>query len=517
MSLLHPAHEKVLRSAIPSSERRRILSEEAALVEARGAKRFTDKIRIASWQHAATGSADPDTLLRAATLARRTQNFRQVRELSTAACRDSEELLPRLLLAESLYELGDLDSAWEVFDEAAQRTAGELDRLLVAIGKCRLLAWGFIDADRALEVSAEAVAGITDPKYRDVLTAVRGAVLMAFGRPQETLHALRSIQFDEGCRAGLFGRGPRASALVATGRAKSGLTLAQEAYEERVGLENSLGLPHPVQYLNTVMFGLEEEGRLEEAYRTGEKGWEEALADDAPGAEAWIAAALARCSLLRGRPADARRWASQAVSVAARKSLAGTLHMALARKAEAAALLKDVPAATKALAECADLPDWGAFRSELPLGRAWLHAAQGDVQEARCPVGGGGQRAGGGAPGLEARLLTDIARLGDAESADPRLLQISKSADGELIAARARYVSALADANPDRLMDSAHALEAGGSSLVAAEAAAAACLLWSQRGEERAATAAENLSFSLQRLCQQAVTPGLSVLGVAKH
>ena len=518
VSLLHPAHEKVLRSAIPSSERRRILSEEAALVEARGAKRFTDKIRIASWQLAATGSADPDTLLRAATLARRTQNFRQVRELSTAACRDSEELLPRLLLAESLYELGDLDSAWEVFDEAAQRTAGELDRLLVAIGKCRLLAWGFIDADRALEVSAEAVAGITDPKYRDVLTAVRGAVLMAFGRPQETLHALRSIQFDEGCRAGLFGRGPRASALVATGRAKSGLTLAQEAYEERVGLENSLGLPHPVQYLNTVMFGLEEEGRLEEAYRTGEKGWEEALADDAPGAEAWIAAALARCSLLRGRPADARRWASQAVSVAARNSLAGTLHMALARKAEAAALLKDVPAATKALAECADLPDWGAFRSELPLGRAWLHAAQGNVQEARGVLWEAVDSAqAAGHLASEARLLTDIARLGDAKSADPRLLQISKSADGELIAARARYVSALADADPDRLMDSAHALEAGGSSLVAAEAAAAACLLWSQRGEERAATAAENLSFSLQRLCQQAVTPGLSVLGVAKH
>ncbi len=518
VSLRHPAHEKVLRSAIPSSERRRILSEEAALVEARGAKRFTDKIRIATWQLAATGSADPDTLLRAATLARRTQNFRQVRELSTAACRDSEELLPRLLLAESLYELGDLDGAWEVFDEAAQRTAGELDRLLVAIGKSRLLAWGFIDADRALEVSAEAMAGITDPKYRDVLTAVRGAVLMAFGRPQETLHAIRSLQFEESCHAGLLGKGPRASALVATGRAKSGLKLAQEAYEERLGLENSLGIPHPVQYLNTVMFALEEEGRLDEAYRTGEKGWEEALADDAPGAEAWIAAALARCSLLRGKPAQARRWASQSVSVAARNSLVGTLHTALARKAEAAALLKDVPAATKALSDCAGLPDWGAFRSELPLGQAWLHAVQGNAQEARNLLWEAVESAReAGHLASEARLLTDIARLGDAKAADARLLQISRSADGELLAARTRYVSALAEGDPERLMDSAHALEATGSSLVAAEAAASACLLWSQRGEERSATAAENFSFSLQRLCEQAGTPGLSMLGVAKH
>ncbi|MFC4493730.1 LuxR C-terminal-related transcriptional regulator [Streptomyces ovatisporus] len=518
VSLNHPAHEKVLRSLISSSARRRILNEEVELVRSRGARRLTDKIRIASWQLAATGSADPDTLLRAATLARRTQNFRQVCELSKAACRDSEETLPRLLLAESLYELGDLDSAWEVFEEAAPRAEGELDRLLVALGKARLLAWGFIDGEKALKVSADAMDGITEPAYRDVLTAVRGAVFMAFGRPEEALEALRGVPLDGNCMAGLFGKGPRAAAMVATGSARHGLGLAREAYAERLGLEDSLGIPHPVQYLSTVMFALEEEGRLDEAYSTGEKGWQEALADDAAGAQAWIAAALARCSLLRGRPAEARRWASQAVSVAARNSLVGTLHMALARKAEAAALMQDVPAAAKALSECEGLPGWGAFRAELPLGRAWLSAARGNVQESRNVLWNAvGSARAAGHLASESRLLTDIARLGDAAGAATRLLEIRRSMDGALVAARASYVSALAAGDARQLLDSAHVLAGTGASLPAAEAAASACLQFGRDGEQRAATAAENLALSLQRQCEGASTPGLSALGVAKH
>ncbi|SCK11552.1 AAA ATPase domain-containing protein [Streptomyces sp. WMMB 714] len=518
VSLKHPAHEKVLRSLIPSSARRRILNEEAELVASRGARRLTDKIRIASWQLAATGSADPDTLLRAATLARRTQDFRQVCELSKAACRDSEELLPRLLLAESLYELGDLDSAREVFEDAASRAEGELDRLLVALGRARLLAWGFIDGEAALEVSAEAMERIGEPAYRDVLTAVRGAVFMAFGRPEEALQALHGLSLDGNRMAGLFGKGPRAAALVATGSAKRGLVLAREAYDERLGLEDSLGVPHPVQYLNTVMFALEEEGRLDEAYRTGEKGWAEALAGDAAGAQAWIAAALARCALLRGRPREARRWASQAVSVAARNSLVGTLHVALARKAEAAALLRDVPAARKALDACEELPHWGAFRSELPLGRAWSAAAQGNVQESRKVLWEAVANArAAGHRASESRLLTDIARLGDAAGAAGPLLEIRRSMDGALVAARAAYVSALADGHARRLLESARLLADAGAALPAAEAAASAAVQFGRDGEQRAATAAENLALSLQQRCAGASTPGLSALGVAKH
>ncbi|SCK30823.1 LuxR family transcriptional regulator [Streptomyces sp. WMMB 322] len=533
VALAHPAHEKVLRVAIPSPERRRILSEEAELVRARGAKRFTDKLRIASWQLAATGSADPDTLLRAATLARRTQNFRTVRELSRAACREGEDFLSRLLLAESLYELGDLAGAWEVFEEAAERTDGEFDRLLLAIGRSRLLAWGFIDARRALDVNAEAAHEVSEPRHRDALTAARGAILVAFGRPEEALRVVDAAGcgsaaasqgpvgvrcFEGNCLAGVLGNGPRAIALVATGRVREGLESAREAYEERVRLEETPAIPHPVEYLSIVMFALEEEGRLDEAYKTGERGWQEALADDVAGAEALIAAALARCSLLLGRPAEARRWAAQSAGVASRNSFPGTLHIALARKAEAAALMQDVPAAAKAVEACSQLPRWGAFRSELPLGQAWLLSAQGKQQAARGVLWEAAEDArAAGHLASEARILTDIARLGDARGAEARLQHIAGTSDGALTAARASYVAALAAGDPERLMRSAHVLAGAGASLVAAEAAASACTQWTHRGEQRPATAAENLSTSLRRQCEQARTPGLTALGAAKH
>lgn len=531
VTLRHPAHEKVLRSAISSPERRRILGDEAELVRARGAKRLTDKIRIASWQLAATGSADPDTLLRAATLARRTQNFPAVRELSRAACREGEDFLPRLLLAESLYELGRLASAWEVFEEAAERAEDDFDRLLLALGRSRLLAWGFIDARKALDVNAEASRELRGRHHRDVLTAARGSILMAFGRPAEALRVVRGEGDGDGdgrsgdehsgdvnCLAGVLGNGSRATALVATGRVKEGLEAARDAHEERVRLEESPAIPHPVEYLGIVMFALEEEGRLTEAYKTGERGWQEALADDVAGAESVIAAALARCALLLGRPAEARRWASQSACVASRNSFPGTLHTALALKAEAAALTQDVPAARKAVAACAGLPRWGVFRPELPLGQAWLLAAEGKQQAARSVLWEAAEEArSAGHLAAEARILTDVARLGDAKGAGTRLAAVAASSDGGLTAARAEYVSALAAGDPERLTDAAHLLEAAGASLVAAEAAASACTLWSQRGEQRHATAAENLSLALQRHCEQARTPGLTVLGAAKH
>nr|WP_240968553.1 helix-turn-helix transcriptional regulator [Streptomyces sp. HNM0575] len=180
--------------------------------------------------------------------------------------------------------------------------------------------------------------------------------------------------------------------------------------------------------------------------------------------------------------------------------------------------MQDVPAAAKAVAASADLPRWGAFRSELPLGRAWLLAAQGKQQAARSVLWEAAEDArAAGHLASEARILTDIARLGDPRGPEPRLTHIADISDGRLIRARAAFVAALAAGDPERLTDGARALEETGASLIAAEAAASACNQWSQRGEQRPATAAENLSFALQRHCEHARTPGLTVLGAAKH
>src|SRR5690606_29781081 len=116
--------------------------------------------------------------------------------------------------------------------------------------------------------------------------------------------------------------------------------------------------------------------------------------------------------------------------VASRNSFPGTLHTALARKAEAAALMKDVQAAAKAVEACAGLPRWGVLPFELPLGRAWLLAAQGRQQSARSVLWDAAEEArAAGHAASEARLLTDVARLGDAKGAERRLLELGRTSE----------------------------------------------------------------------------------------
>ena len=104
------------------------------------------------------------------------------------------------------------------------------------------------------------------PAYRDVLTAVRGAVFMAFGRPQEALQALHGLSLDGDCMAGLFGRGPQSRRARRHGERRRGDSmLGAGGVRRTAGPGELVGVPHPVQYLNTVMFALEEEGRLDEA------------------------------------------------------------------------------------------------------------------------------------------------------------------------------------------------------------------------------------------------------------
>ena len=57
--LAHPLHGEVLRAGLPALRRRSILLDQAAAVEAWGARRREDPLRIATWRLEATGRADP--------------------------------------------------------------------------------------------------------------------------------------------------------------------------------------------------------------------------------------------------------------------------------------------------------------------------------------------------------------------------------------------------------------------------------------------------------------------------
>ena len=132
VSLAHPLYGEILRAAMPALTRRRLLLEHADRIDGYGARRREDAIRVATARLEATGTADPDLLLKAARLARYGHDFAQVQRLGQAAALDGVTPEVGLLLGEALHELGRFDEAERVL-EAAEAAATDEDALLVPI------------------------------------------------------------------------------------------------------------------------------------------------------------------------------------------------------------------------------------------------------------------------------------------------------------------------------------------------------------------------------------------------
>jgi len=99
LSFAHPMYAEVARAAVPVLRRRAILLEQAERTEAYG-------LRTAAFRLAATGTADPELLRRAATVARHAHDYRHTVTLLRAIPEDTRTAADVLLLADALVQLG---------------------------------------------------------------------------------------------------------------------------------------------------------------------------------------------------------------------------------------------------------------------------------------------------------------------------------------------------------------------------------------------------------------------------
>ncbi|MFD9130429.1 AAA family ATPase, partial [Kitasatospora sp. NPDC059571] len=132
--LTHPVHGDVLKAGMPRLRVRSLLLDQIARVEARGARRSGDALRLAGWRLDATGTADPDLLVRAARLAHYAHDIERMHDLARAALRQGPDPRAVLLLGIALGELGRADEAVEVLQGALEEVAGdELEALAVTL------------------------------------------------------------------------------------------------------------------------------------------------------------------------------------------------------------------------------------------------------------------------------------------------------------------------------------------------------------------------------------------------
>ena len=173
----------------------------------------------------------------------------------------------------------------------------------------------------------------------------------------------------------------------------------------------------------------------------------------------------------------------------------------------------DRAAGTLAALDALGVPPVLINETEVLRARAWTAAAAGDLPAARQQLETAadlGEEIGDLIGAVHA--LHDLARLGHARQVSARLAALATQVDGDLVAARAAYASALAARDSDVLGKVASDFEDLGTILYAAEASAEAAVLLRHGGETRRAAAAEQRAARLLARCEGAATPPVSFI-----
>jgi hypothetical protein len=265
VTLAHPLYGEILRARMSALTRRRLLLEHADRIDALGARRREDAIRVATARLEASGTSDPALLLRAARLARYGHDFTQVERLGRAAMVDGITAEAGLLVGEALHEHHAFVEADEVLT-AAEAVAVD-DELLVFIVEmlARNHMWGLFQNDEALRVNARALDRLRDPHCIQEIRLHEAFLLTYSGRPADALAALAPHGDLPTLRLRALRALAEVPAFIAVGKCETAVFEAQHAFVEQIELPDPVALPGPGVHVIHQIYGLTECGRFQEA------------------------------------------------------------------------------------------------------------------------------------------------------------------------------------------------------------------------------------------------------------
>ncbi|MEV6955728.1 LuxR C-terminal-related transcriptional regulator [Streptomyces sp. NPDC051183] len=470
----HPLYAEVATARCPRLRGRRHHRALVRAVEAAGARRAGDALRLAEWRLAGGLTEDPVPLLAGARAAWAAYDTASAVRLASAARDAGGGTEAALLLAEALSWAERYEEAERVLRECAGLAMSDVQRIRHAVLRAHGLSWGlrsFADAERALD---EAESAVNDPALRWEAGARRVALVGAQG--------------DFTAALGLAGRllarpvePRRTGALLTTTAVAHAYTGRPEEARREVARAAALLGREPAEVLPLRLAEFAAEfwaGSLDGADRAAD-AFAELLRrrGDWPVAERSVDALYGAVLLWRGRPGPAL--ARFRAGIAARgPGYYDTSHLGGA--AHAAALAGDAARAESHLAAA----DRGSaavpvvFDQWTELARPWVAAAGGRVTRAVELARGVADGARAAAlPGFELLALHDAARLGGtggARSVAARMREVAAAHQGALAAVCAAHVAALAGRSGTGLWEAAQEFERLGYGLFAAEAAAGA-------------------------------------------
>ncbi len=511
--MAHPLYGEALLSDLPSRRRERICRMLADAVEKSGELSAEEALRVAVWRLESGDSGHTELLMRAAHQAAFAFDFRLARRLARAAWDAGAGQDAGGLLGAMLDTLGEHEEAEDVLRAVEAEARTDEERVLIAEARVGNLFRGLGRASEAEEVGLAAERAVSDPDVRAELVAQR-AIHALFAADMTEALALSEPLLDEADHPGrvvvkaALAAGP---ALALSGRTADAIRVADRAFELRIELGDQVQMAGPGVYLVARALALAEAGRLEEAERTAQAGYDGAVESQVLEGQGWFTVMLGRICLMQGRVDTAARWLREA-AVLWGELVHASAGWGFGGLAHALTLAGDLDGAEAAIDDLDAEPPTPIRLMDVDIerGRAWYTWFRGEHGRAlgilRAAADFGVE---GGQFALAAGAFHDLARLGEPAEAAEHLERIAEHVDGDLMPARLLHATALAKGDPAGLDEASEAFERLGGWLVAAECANHASILYEREGLRRRASAAAQRAGALAERCEGARSPAL--------
>lgn len=514
--LSHPLYAEMLRFSTPRPRARSIRRLLADQFESLGCRRREDALRVAAWLLESGGAREAGTLLIAATHAMRAFDYPLAERLARAAVSADGGFRAQLLLADALRSQTKAEEAEELLARLGVEAANDDERAAAVTLRAYNLFFGRDRGEDAQAILEEAEARVRSSNSLDLIVSCRAILYLYAGRPLDAIDAARRVPSGETVQDGawLDAKMAEAAALAIAGRTEDAIQIVDVAYAraESLGAE---GLPRQGSFSAVAFLALRLAGRLEEAETFAESAYEIAVNLRSHDFSALMLSSLGNVALARGNVKSAESRLLEACALLRERDRNGFLPWCLAQWAQTLGFLGDHKAAERALEEALECRSDSnlIFSIWFDLARAWVLAARGETSAAKAIALEAADLARAtGQVVFEAIALHDVVRMGFPKEVVDRLADLSKLADGSLLAAFAHHAEALTAGEGDALDEASRAFETIGAQLFAAEAAAEAARAHSDAGRLTRSASSSERSRALSESVG-AKTPALSSLG----
>lgn len=515
----HPLYGEVVRERASPLRVRRVYVRLADALEASGARRAGDLLRMLTWRLEAGVPSPPEQLTLAARHAMALFDYELAERLARAAVEASGGRAAEYLLGEALQGWGRVEEAELVLEGLASRATTDAERTQLAITRASSLYWVLDLPAKADAVLGRARAAVSDASCQEELALIEASFLLYGGSCADALRQV-AVTLE---RPSASDRAVLQALLVAVpawfldGHSDQAIAAAHRGVELARGLDEAAAAPWSQMQLSAYLGDAYlVSGRLDEAQALAEEGYQRTLGQPWPVENAFWAGWRGQVIRARGRPRTALHWLREGTTTAERWDVPLPFMPAvLGELAHAAALLGDLPAAEEALVQAEQFTARSAsvFQLWVALARPWVAAARGELSSAVTLALELAKHAGDrGQLTFQILALHDVARLGRPRQVDALLRVLVAGVEGHLAPLYAAHATALVADDADALDVVGSAFATVGVNLLAAEAAVEAARAYRAAGRRSSALAASRRAATLVAACEGAHTPALDLL-----